>query len=133
MARGYDADRERKAKVSWFGKDLARRAKSKCELSEVTGEKLEIFEVPPIQEEPDFDRCILITTQCKELLENLDKADENDVRFFNNSIWSETPIIKAVSIAALRKMEKKHPWASDILDTAYIEEELEELINSIEL
>lgn len=133
MARGLDADRERKGKVSWFGKDLARRAKSKCELSEVTGEKLEIFEIPPVKEEPNFDRCILITSGCKKLLENLDKATENDVRFFNNSVWSETPIIKAVSIAALRKMEKKHPWASDILETVYIEEELEELIESIEL
>lgn len=133
MARGYDSDRERKSKVSFFGKDLARRAKSSCELCEVTGEKLEVFEVPPISEEPDFDRCILICSSCKKLLENIDKANENDVRFFNNTIWSEVDMVKAVSIAALRKLEKKHPWASDIMDSAYIDEEMEAKVEEVEL
>ncbi len=133
MARGYDNDRERKAKVSFFGKDLARRSKSCCELCEASGEKLEVFEVPPVPEEPDYDRCIFICSSCKSLLENIDKANENDVRFLNNSIWSEVEMVKAVSVVALRKLESKHPWALDILDTAYIDVDMEEKIDGIDL
>lgn len=133
MAKGYDKDRERKAKVSFFGKDLARRSKSTCELCEASGVKLNVYEVPPIEEEPSIDRCVLLCESCTDTLERLTKAGQNDLRFFNNTIWSEVPMVKALSIAALRKLEDKHPWASDILENAYIDEETEELIASIEL
>lgn len=133
MAKGYDRDRERKSKVNFFGKELARRSKSKCEMCETTGEKLEVFEVPPVTEEPNIHRCIFICESCKKLLSNIDSAGENDVRFFNNTIWSEVDMVKAVSIAALRKLEAKHSWASEILDGAYIDEDMERKVEGIEL
>lgn len=133
MAKGYDRDRERKDKVSFFGKDLARRSKSKCEMCEAAGERLEVYEIPPVKEEPEIDKCIFICSSCKSILDNIDKATENDVRFFNNTIWSEVDMVKAVSIAALRKLEGKHSWASDILDSAYIDGEMEDKVGEIEL
>ena len=67
------------------------------------------------------------------MLSNIDEAGENDVRFFNNTIWSEVDMVKAVSIAALRRLEASHPWASDILEGAYIDENMEGMVEEIEL
>ncbi|WP_319371594.1 PhnA protein [uncultured Ilyobacter sp.] len=133
MAKGLDRDRERKSKVLFFGKDLARRSKSSCELCEAKNEKLEIYEVPPATEEPDFDRCMLICEHCKKILNNFNKAGENDLRFLNSAVWSEVPIVKALAIYALRKIRDKYNWAEETLETVYIEEEIEAFLDKIEL
>ena len=48
MAKGLDKHRERLEALALFGKDLTRRAGSKCELCETAGVKLQIHEVPPV-------------------------------------------------------------------------------------
>lgn len=133
MAKGLDRDRERKSKVLFFGKDLARRSKSSCELCEAKNEKLEVYEVPPVEEEPNFERCIFICENCKKILSNLDRAGENDLRFLNSAVWSEVPIVKAVAIHILNRVKDKYAWAEDILETVYIDEETEELSKNIVL
>jgi protein PhnA len=133
MAKGLDRDRERKSKVLFFGKDLARRSKSSCELCEAKNESLEIYEVPPVGEEPQFEQCIFICEHCKKILNNLNKAGENDLRFLNSAVWSEVPTVKAVAIHTLRKIKDKYSWAEEILETVYIEEEVEELLGKITL
>lgn len=133
MAKGYDIYKERLDKVTWFGKELTRRAKSKCELCEATGVKLSVFEVPPVQEEPEVERCIFICDECRGKIENLKKIKENDLRFLSNSIWSEVPLIRAVSIYLLKVISEKFSWAEDMLEDLYIEEEIEEMMKKIEL
>jgi len=131
MARGYDEAKDRKNKVSLFGKQLVRRSKSTCELCGATGLKLNIYEVGKIEAEPDFERCIHICDNCKDTIERLDKASENDLRFLNNSIWSETPIVKATSINIINNLKGKYSWIDDLLDMVYVDEELEEILTKI--
>ena len=133
MAKGYDQHMERKNKVNSFGKELTRRAKSKCELCEATGVSLSIFEVPPVKEEPEVERCIFICDECRDKLERVKKAKENDFRFLSNSMWSEVDMVRALSIVLLKEMSKKYSWAEVILDDLYIDEATEELIQTIEL
>lgn len=133
MAKGYDQHIERKNKVNSFGKELTRRAKSKCELCEATGVSLSIFEVPPVKEEPEVERCIFICDECRDKLERIRKAKENDFRFLSNSMWSEVDMVRALSIVLLKEMSKKYSWAEVILDDLYIDEPTEELIQTIEL
>ncbi|MGL4510785.1 PhnA protein [Cetobacterium sp.] len=133
MAKGYDQHMERKNKVNSFGKELTRRAKSKCELCEATGVSLSIFEVPPVKEEPEVERCIFICDECRDKLERIRKAKENDFRFLSNSMWSEVDMVRALSIVLLKEMSKKYSWAEVILDDLYIDEPTEELIQTIEL
>jgi protein PhnA len=133
MAKGLDRDRERKSKVLFFGKDLARRSKSSCELCEAKNEKLEVYEVPPIGEEPNFDQCAFVCENCKKILNNLDKAGENDIRFLNSAVWSEVPVVKAIAIHILSKVKDKYAWAEETLETVYIDEETEELLKNINL
>lgn len=132
MAKGYDQHMERKNKVSSFGKELTRRAKSKCELCEATGVSLSVYEVPPVKEEPEVERCIFICDECKDKLERLKKAKENDFRFLTNSVWSEVDMVRAVSIVLLKEMSKKYSWAEQVLEDLYIDEATEELIATID-
>lgn len=133
MAKGYNVYKERVDKVTGFGKELTRRAKSKCELCEATGVKLSVFEVPPIEEEPEIERAIFICDDCKDKIERFKKVKENDFRFLNSSVWSEVPMVKAFSIYLLREMSSKFEWTQDLLENVYIEEEIEEKINGINL
>lgn len=133
MAKGYDQHIERKNKVNSFGRELTRRAKSKCELCEATGVGLSVFEVPPVKEEPEVERCIFICDECKNKLERVKKAKENDFRFLTNSIWSEVDMVRALSIKLLTEMTTKYSWAELVLDDLYIDEATEELIKTIEL
>lgn len=132
MAKGYDQHMERKNKVSSFGKELTRRAKSKCELCEATGVSLSVYEVPPVKEEPEVERCIFICDECRDKLERLKKAKENDFRFLTNSVWSEVDMVRAVSIVLLKEMSKKYSWAEQVLEDLYIDEATEELIATID-
>lgn len=133
MAKGYDQHIERKNKVNSFGKELTRRAKSKCELCEATGVSLSVFEVPPVKEDPEVERCIFICDECKNKLERVKKAKENDFRFLTNSIWNEVDMVRALSIKLLTEMATKYSWAELVLDDLYIDESTEELIKTIEL
>lgn len=131
MAKGYDKSMERKSELNSFGKNLAKRAKSKCELCEASSTKLYTFEIPPIQDEPNFDKCILICEECIDKIERIEKLKENDLRFLANSVWSETPIIKALSIYFLRNIQEKYGWADETLENVYLDEETLEYLESI--
>ncbi|MGL5051103.1 MAG: PhnA protein [Fusobacteriaceae bacterium] len=133
MSKGYNIYKERVDKVTSFGKDLTRRAKSKCELCEATGVKLSVFEVPPTGEEPEIERCIFICDECKAKIDNLKRSKENDFRFLNSSIWSEVFMVKAISLYLLRNISKKYEWADKILEDVYVDEETEEVASKIEL
>lgn len=133
MAKGYDMYKERLDKVTGFGRELTRRAKSKCELCEATGVKLSVFEVPPVQEEPEVERCIFICDDCRDKIEKLKKVKENDLRFLSSSIWSEVPMVRAFSIYLLKNISGKFGWAEDMLGDLYIDEDTEEMLKRIEL
>lgn len=132
MAKGLDKSNERKAEVSSFGKDLAKRCKSKCELCEAANVKLNIYEIPPVKDEPDFHKCIMICDECLDKVERFSKMKENDLRFLGNSVWSETPIIQALSVYLLRQLKDKYSWVPDTLENVYLDEDAEELIGKID-
>lgn len=131
MAKGYDQHVERVNKINSFGRELARRSKSKCELCESSGVSLKVFEVPPVEIEPDISRCIFICEDCLKKIENLKKSKENDFRFLTNSIWSDVDIVRYLSIVLLKEISKKYSWAESALDNIYMDELTEEMIKSI--
>ena len=133
MAKGLDRHNERKEEVLRFGKDLARRSKSRCELCETSGVKLNIYEVPPVEETPNFDMCIFICDDCIKKIENLFKVQENELRFLGNKIWSEVPLVQAVAVHSLTQVEEKYLWVEGILENVYLEEKAKEFLEKIEL
>ena len=110
MAKGREEHEARVAALNMLGKDLARRAKSKCELCERGGEKLQIFEVPPVPRDPDFGRSLLLCAEC---------ADQ---------AGSENPMVQVMAIRLLKRLAKTQDWARESLDELFLDEEIEALV-----
>jgi protein PhnA len=124
MAKGFDNDQARKSTLSLFGKDLARRAKSKCELCE-DKTSLSIYELPPVTKEPEYDNCIFICDSCRENINDKKMRNSNHWRCLNGALWSEVPVVQVMSIRLLQRLSNDHQWAHDMLDQAYPSEEIQ--------
>ena len=112
MAKGRDQHQERLAMLNSFGKDLTRRSGSSCELCSAQGVKLQVFEVPPVKSDPDFEKCIFICDNCKGQIENPKTIEANYWRCLENTIWSEVSAIKVMSLIMIKKLASKESWAA---------------------
>ena len=68
MAKGRQKHQDYLDALSLLGKDLARRAHSKCELSGVPG-SLDMFDLEDSSVEPDLDHVVLVCEDVRQLLE----------------------------------------------------------------
>ena len=128
MAKGLDQHRQREDILNSFGKDLARRAKSHCELCDADGVKLITHEVAPIPAEPDFDHCILVCETCKEQLDNPKRIDPNHWRCLNSSVWSEVSAVQVTAVRMLNSLTEQ-PWAQELNEQIYLAPEIEAWLN----
>lgn len=134
MAKGYQTNQERKMTLSSFGKDLARRARSKCELCESAGVPLSVFEVPPEPTEAvDIDQCIFICDNCREQSENLKKFKPGEHwRVLAQTVWSETAPIQVMATRLLKRQADSQAWARETLEGLFLDEEIEEWVTKAE-
>lgn len=133
MAKGYDAHQQRQMLLSSFGKDLARRAKSKCELSGAAGVPLHIYEIPPIPNDPSIDHCLML---CEDVIDQLNKPSKiapEQWHHLGELIWSEIPALQIMACRILTHIAKQETWAQDILDEAYLDEKVLEAANKTPL
>lgn len=125
MAKGYDRHQERKAAVAALGRDLARRAKSRCELCGAAGVPLAPWEVPPAPDEPSADRAALLCATCRAAAEGA-RLDPAEWRHLETAMWSETPAAQVVAVRLLRRLAADGvPWARDALDALYLDPDIE--------
>ena len=124
MAKGYDAHQQRQLNLSAFGKDLARRAKSKCELSGASGIPLHIYEIPPVPNEPEVSRCLMLSEDVIDQINRPSQIKPDQWRNLGELIWSETPAIQIMACRMLTYIAQNENWAQDILDEAYLDEDL---------
>lgn len=126
MAKGRQEHDERVAIVQSFGKDLARRSKSRCELCEESGLKLKIFEVPPGAAEPNMNRCILICETCFDQAENPKRFQAGEHwRCLAGTAWSEVPAVQVMAVRLLKRMADSQAWAREALEELFLDEEVE--------
>ena len=127
MSTGYQGKFQRQNMLSRFAKDLVRRSRSKCELCEKSGAKLEIYELPPLADEPHPDACLFICESCLKQIDTPKKMIPSYWRCLNNALWSEVPAVQVMSVRMLRRLAKNDQhWAEELLEQAYLEPELEE-------
>jgi protein PhnA len=126
MSKGFEKNKERKDKLSLFGKELTRRSGAKCELCGTKGVKLEIYELPPIDQEPEFAKCIFLCEKC--LSQTKCPEDTNHLRCLANSIWSEVPAVVALSVILLSELKDKTDYAGELLEQVYLDEEVQNLL-----
>jgi len=108
-----------------LGKDLTRRAKSKCELTGAAGVPLRAYEVPPVGEEPDIERTLLISEECCEMLEHPERLAGRSWQCLAGAVWSEMPAVQVVAWRMLHELAKREDWASEVLDEVFLDPEVE--------
>ncbi len=130
MAKGRDKYQARMEVLSGFGKDLARRAGSCCELCDASGVKLVTHEVAPVPAEPDFDHCLLVCEICAEQLANPKRIQADHWRCLGKTIWSQIPVVQVVAVRMIRQLAEKYSWAQEMLEPLFLEPDVEHWIDN---
>lgn len=132
MSKGGEKHQARLNELSSFGKDLARRSKSHCELCDQQGAKLFIHEVAPVPKEPELSQCIFICETCQEQIKYPKRIDINHWHCLHASIWSEIPAVQVSAILMAKRIADKAPFAEELLDQVYLEEAITEWVEKAE-
>ena len=125
MAKGFEANQERKWALQALGKDLTRRAKSRCELTHAAGVPLTIYEIPPAPPEPDLEHCLLLSASAVEQLEHPATLRQEEWRHLSDLIWTDNPAVQVMCVRILRHLASTQPWAQRLLEEAFLEPEVE--------
>ena len=133
MGKGYETHQARVMALQGLGKDLARRAKSKCELTGAAGVSLRPYEVPPVADEPDIERTLLISEACHEVLEHPKRLTGREWQCLAEVVWSEMPAMQVVAWRMLNHLAKSEDWAREVVEEVFLDEAVEEWANSEEL
>ena len=128
MSKGSEKHQVRISELNRFGKDLARRSKSHCELCDAHGVKLHIHEVPPVPSTPDFENCIFICDTCKDQIDKPKTIDINHWHCLHSSIWSEVKPVQVMACLMAKRISDKADFAEELLDQVYLEEDTQQWI-----
>lgn len=126
MAKGYELHQARMMALQGMGKDLARRAKSRCEVTGASGVTLRPYEVPPAPEQPEFDRTILVSDECMEVIKRPERLKGRRWQCLVDAVWSEQPAVQVVAWRLLHELAKREDWAREALDEVYLDPETED-------
>ncbi len=133
MGKGFETHQARMMALQALGKDLARRAKSKCELTGAAGVPLRPYEVPPVGEDPDLERTLLVSEACIEMLEHPNRLKGREWQCLAEVVWSERPAVQVVAWRMLNELAKREDWAREINEEVFLDEEVEAWAKSAEL
>ncbi len=111
MARGYDKNQERRDAINLLGKDLARRAKRRCELCDGDNE-LRPYDTRP-DDEPELEALALLCGRCRAIAGGR-RDDARELRFLEGAIWHDEPVIAELAKQLLRDVDAT--WARDTLE-----------------
>lgn len=125
MGKGYDIHQSRILALQAIGKDLARRAKSKCELTGAAGVKLRPYEVPPVSGDPDLDRTLLVSEACHEVLDNPQRLAGRQWNCLAEVVWSEMPAVQVVAWRMLNRLAQREDWAREVIEEVFMDPEVE--------
>ena len=111
MAKGHEKHQARLDAINFHGKDLARRARRKCELCEQADE-LRPYDIQP-NTEPELNTLILMCARCRTVGDGGD-ADPRTLRFLEAAVWNEHEHIAALARTMLARVDAQ--WARDTLE-----------------
>jgi len=123
MSKGAEKHQIRVSELNSFGKDLARRSKSHCELCDAHGVKLFIHEVPPIPKQPDLAHCIFICETCQSQINQPKRLDINHWHCLHTSIWSEVPAVQIMAVLIAQTIADQADFAAELLDQVYLDDD----------
>ncbi len=125
MAKGYELHQARMMALQGMGKDLARRAKSRCEITGAAGVPLWPYEVPPVGADPEIDRTLLLSAECIDMLDHPNRLAGRSWHCLAEAVWSEMPAVQVVAWRMLSELAKREDWAREVLDEVFLDSEVE--------
>lgn len=125
MAKGYEIHQMRQLLLQGLGKDLTRRAKSKCELTGVAGVALRAYEVPPVPEIPDLERTLLLSDACHAVIQRPQTLNGREWHCLAEAVWSDFPALQVLAWRMLSHLASREAWAREILDEVVLDPEVE--------
>ncbi|MBY4677409.1 PhnA domain-containing protein [Marinobacterium arenosum] len=102
---------------------LLQRCGSKCELCASAGH-LSVYPVPPV-DSPDAGSSIMLCDTCRGQIDNPEQLDVNHWRCLNDSMWAPVPAVQVMAWRMLKQLSGE-PWAQDLLDMLYLDEETQQ-------
>ena len=126
MAKGYELHQARMMALQGMGKDLARRAKSRCELTGAAGVPLRAYEIPPVPADPDIERTLLISEECHDMLDHPARLAGRHWQCLAEAVWSEMPAVQVVAWRMLNELAKREDWAREVLEEVFLDTDVEE-------
>jgi len=130
MGKGYDQHQAKQSALQFLGKDLARRAKSKCELTGAAGVPLRPYQIPPIPAEPLLEQTLLLSEACHEALAKPQKMAGRSWQCLTEMVWSEMPAVQVVAWRMLHELAKREDWAREAMQEIFLDPEVEEWAKS---
>lgn len=71
----------------------------------------------------------MLCARCQDLVSGKLMGDPNQLRFLEESIWSEVLPVQLAAVRLVRKLAADgESWAVDALDVLYLEEEVEQMV-----
>jgi protein PhnA len=126
MSKGHEIHQQRMMALQAIGKDLARRAKSKCEITGKSGVPLFPYEVPPVPGETDLDRTLLICEECQRALDRPSTMEGGyHWQCLAEVVWSDFPTLQVVAWRLLGELAKREDWARIALEGVDLDPEVE--------
>ncbi len=101
--------------------ELLQRSGGVCELCG-SSEDLSVYEVAPSN--GSAEQSILVCATCKGQIENPDTMDTNHWHCLNDSMWSGEAAVQVMSYRLLKRIAHEG-WPQDMLDTLYLEDEVQ--------
>jgi len=114
VAKGREKHQAYLSALNLLGKTLARRAKSKCELSQEPG-TLEIFDLEGPDTEPDIDHLVLV---CPQVIDHLNGKglEDGSIHYLETAVWSTEIAIRKAAIRILERINEG--WAHEAIENA---------------
>ena len=106
---------------------LQNRSNQICELCGKQDLNLQAYTVPPKNE--SIENQVVLCTDCFEQITAGDFSNVHHWRCLEGSIWSEVPSVQVLSYKILNKLSSEG-WASDTIESAYLDESLIEWANA---
>lgn len=116
MAKGYEANKQRRAEIQALGKALGRRAHFACEWCGAK-EGLGPVDTQPTRE-PEVESLVLLCHGCRVLYDGGD-ADPNRLRHLEGVLWSGEPVVVRTAAALLRRLGAD--WAEAVIEQVAID------------
>ncbi len=130
MSKGYRKQQERYDALHALGRPLARRAHSRCELCEEAGVSLQAVEIEPLSQEPELERTLMLCQPCAHGVQGK-PLEPQRWRFLESAIWTELAPAQVAAVRIVRRLDaQKIAWATALLDTLYLEPEVQTWLDS---